>query len=144
MANETGIEWTDSTFNPWWECVKVSKGCDNCYAEKLSNRYGHKAWGPNSERRFLSENNWKQPEQWNRKAAEEGERRSTVTKKAEIAAAANLMPTDSVIHQLWSVRCQPQISESPARHLYQPSCQKQHACARLPKLLTAPSMVRRQ
>ena len=75
MANETGIEWTDSTFNPWWGYVKVSDGCDNCYAEKLSNRYGHKAWGPNSERRFLSENNWKQPEQWNRKAAEEGERK---------------------------------------------------------------------
>ena len=75
MANETGIEWTDSTFNPWWGCVKVSKGCDNCYAETFSHRYGHDVWGPKSERRFLSENNWKQPELWNRKAADAGERK---------------------------------------------------------------------
>ena len=29
MAKETGIAWTDSTFNPWRGCMKVSEGCKN-------------------------------------------------------------------------------------------------------------------
>jgi len=32
------IEWTDSTWNPLTGCTKVSPGCKNCYAERLSNR----------------------------------------------------------------------------------------------------------
>jgi protein gp37 len=75
MAIETEIAWTNSTFNPWWGCVKVSPGCDNCYAQTLSHRYKHDVWGHDKERRFLSENNWKNPLLWNRKAAEAGERK---------------------------------------------------------------------
>ena len=33
MAENSGIEWTDHTFNPWMGCTKVSPGCDHCYAE---------------------------------------------------------------------------------------------------------------
>ncbi|GAA3510174.1 phage Gp37/Gp68 family protein [Aeromicrobium panaciterrae] len=32
MADKTGIEWTDATWNPTTGCDKVSAGCDNCYA----------------------------------------------------------------------------------------------------------------
>ena len=32
------IEWTDSSWNPTTGCTKVSEGCRNCYAEKLSLR----------------------------------------------------------------------------------------------------------
>lgn len=32
MADKTGIEWTDATWNPTTGCDKVSPGCDNCYA----------------------------------------------------------------------------------------------------------------
>jgi protein gp37 len=32
MADKTGIEWTDATWNPVSGCDKVSPGCDNCYA----------------------------------------------------------------------------------------------------------------
>ena len=39
--NETGIEWTDVTWNPVHGCSKVSEGCRNCYAERLSRRYDH-------------------------------------------------------------------------------------------------------
>jgi protein gp37 len=39
------IEWTDHTANPWWGCTKVHEGCDNCYACALAGRYGHKVWG---------------------------------------------------------------------------------------------------
>lgn len=36
----TGIEWTDETWNPVTGCTKVSPGCDNCYAERITNRFG--------------------------------------------------------------------------------------------------------
>ncbi len=32
------ISWTDSTWNPTTGCTKVSAGCENCYAEALTNR----------------------------------------------------------------------------------------------------------
>mgnify|MGYP000998654320 FL=1 len=35
MAKETGISWTDSTFNPWIGCTKVSPRGEHCYAEAL-------------------------------------------------------------------------------------------------------------
>jgi protein gp37 len=38
MANDSKIEWTDSTWNPTTGCTKVSQGCKNCYAERLSKR----------------------------------------------------------------------------------------------------------
>lgn len=38
MGDRTGIEWTDSTWNPTTGCTKVSAGCDNCYAETLAHR----------------------------------------------------------------------------------------------------------
>ena len=34
----TAIEWTDATWNPTTGCDKVSPGCDNCYALKMSAR----------------------------------------------------------------------------------------------------------
>jgi protein gp37 len=38
MAQTTGIEWTDSTWNPVTGCTRVSAGCDNCYALTLAHR----------------------------------------------------------------------------------------------------------
>ena len=43
MSTKTGIQWTDHTFNPWWGCIRVSPGCEHCYAETLAKRYGHQA-----------------------------------------------------------------------------------------------------
>jgi protein gp37 len=74
MAENSKIEWTDHTFNPWIGCQKVSAGCDHCYAESLSNRYGWVTWGPNGERKRTSEANWKKPRQWNRAAKAAGKR----------------------------------------------------------------------
>lgn len=34
----SAIEWTEETWNPVTGCTKVSSGCQNCYAEKLSLR----------------------------------------------------------------------------------------------------------
>lgn len=38
---ETKIAWTDATWNPVHGCSRVSAGCDNCYAERISRQYGH-------------------------------------------------------------------------------------------------------
>ena len=39
MAGKTSIEWTDSTWNPATGCTKISRGCENCYAERISERF---------------------------------------------------------------------------------------------------------
>ncbi|MFG3418722.1 DUF5131 family protein [Micromonospora sp. NPDC048063] len=39
MADKSGIEWTDATWNPVTGCTKVSPGCDHCYAETLAERF---------------------------------------------------------------------------------------------------------
>lgn len=38
MAQKTGIEWTEVTWNPTTGCDRISTGCDNCYALTLSKR----------------------------------------------------------------------------------------------------------
>jgi len=39
MADNSSIEWTDTTWNPITGCTKISAGCDNCYAERFSERF---------------------------------------------------------------------------------------------------------
>ncbi len=34
----TKIEWTETTWNPTTGCTKISSGCKNCYAERMSSR----------------------------------------------------------------------------------------------------------
>jgi protein gp37 len=69
------IEWTHHTFNPWIGCTKVSDGCKNCYAETLmDHRYGRVKWGPQGERQRTSPANWRKPLQWNKQAEAEGRR----------------------------------------------------------------------
>ncbi len=41
----TTIEWTDETWNPVTGCTNISPGCDNCYAEKITNRFKRHPWG---------------------------------------------------------------------------------------------------
>ncbi|MFN8455985.1 MAG: phage Gp37/Gp68 family protein [Anaerolineae bacterium] len=38
MATHSGIEWTESTWNPLTGCTKISPGCKNCYAERMAIR----------------------------------------------------------------------------------------------------------
>jgi len=38
MATNSSIEWTEASWNPTTGCSKISLGCKNCYAEKLSKR----------------------------------------------------------------------------------------------------------
>ena len=39
MADRTGIEWTDATWNPVTGCTEVSPGCDHCYAKTFAERW---------------------------------------------------------------------------------------------------------
>ncbi len=75
MGKQTGISWTDHTFNPWWGCVKVSPACDSCYAETWAKRTGHDVWGKDAPRRFFGDRHWQEPLLWNRNAEAEGKRR---------------------------------------------------------------------
>lgn len=75
MAENSKIEWTHHTFNPWMGCSKVHTGCAHCYAEELmDNRYGKAKWGPQGTRVRTTEANWRKPLQWDRAAASAGER----------------------------------------------------------------------
>jgi protein gp37 len=73
MSENSKIEWTDHTFNPWEGCQKVGPGCDHCYAETRNARYaGGTAinWGPGAPRRRTSVANWRKPVAWNAAHAE--------------------------------------------------------------------------
>lgn len=66
MAAHSSIAWTDSTFNPWIGCTKVSAGCDHCYAEAEWDHRRHRAqWGPGNPRSRTSASNWQQVRRWN-------------------------------------------------------------------------------
>lgn len=73
MGENSKIEWTDHTFNPWTGCTKVSPACANCYAEAWAKRTGIVKWGDSAERRRTSDANWRQPLIWDREAAAAGE-----------------------------------------------------------------------
>jgi len=66
MADETGIEWCDSTFNPWRGCTKISPACDHCFAEKLVvGRFKLDVWGAGKPRVRSSPAYWRKPLRWN-------------------------------------------------------------------------------
>ena len=68
MADNSAIEWTDSTWNPVTGCTKVSRGCDNCYAERFAERFRGVAGHP-FEMGFdlkLREERLEQPLRWKR------------------------------------------------------------------------------
>lgn len=69
MPENSKIEWCDHSWSPWRGCTKVSPGCANCYAERLSHRnpavLGN--WGKGAPRVLAK--NWKEPLKWNREAS---------------------------------------------------------------------------
>jgi protein gp37 len=79
MAQNTGIGWTDHTFNIRIGCTRVSEGCVNCYAEALGlqrfSQFGGPHWGPKAKRHILKDSTWKKPVKWNKDAAKAGVRR---------------------------------------------------------------------
>jgi protein gp37 len=75
MGENSKIEWTDHTFNPWMGCTKVSQGCKFCYAEALMDkRLGQVQWGPDGIRKRTSAKKWAEPLAWDRNAVTAGVR----------------------------------------------------------------------
>ncbi|MEX3008327.1 DUF5131 family protein [Hoeflea sp. TYP-13] len=66
MAENSNIEWTTHTFNPWIGCTKVSAACDDCYAEAWDKRFNGERWGPKAARTRTKPGNWRKPLKWNR------------------------------------------------------------------------------
>jgi protein gp37 len=73
MAENSKIEWTVHTWNPWYGCTQVGPPCFNCYAEAMmDHRYGKVRWGAGQPRVRTSPANWKMPYRWNRAAVNAG------------------------------------------------------------------------
>jgi len=69
----TKIGWTHHTLNFWWGCMKVSPGCQHCYAETLSKRIGRDIWGPaQTTERWRIKSSWTDILLWDRKAGKSG------------------------------------------------------------------------
>lgn len=62
------IEWTKHTANLWEGCTKVHEGCDHCYAEALSHRWGKQVWG-NDKPRMQVKSVWGKLVEYQKKAA---------------------------------------------------------------------------
>lgn len=76
MAENSKIEWTDHTFNGWWGCMKVSEGCQHCYAETFSKRVGRNIWGPAATtERWRTKGPWRDILKWDKRAKADGVRR---------------------------------------------------------------------
>lgn len=67
MGEQSKIEWTDHTFNPWRGCTKIAAGCANCYADSQAKRNPKTLgiWGDQGTRVVASETMWREPLKWN-------------------------------------------------------------------------------
>lgn len=75
MGENSKIEWTRHTWNPWIGCTGVGPPCDFCYAEAMMDtRWGRVRWGAGEDRLRTAPSNWAQPLKWDRAAAAAGEK----------------------------------------------------------------------
>jgi protein gp37 len=109
MGENSDIQWTHHTFNPWIGCTKVSPACDHCYAEAYDQRWnGGVHWGPKAPRRRTAAANWRKPLGWNSDAIANGTRyRVFCASLADVFD--NQVPTDWR-HELWTlIRATPHL-----------------------------------
>lgn len=110
MGENSSIEWTHHTFNLVWGCVKVSPGCEHCYAETFAKRTGHNIWGPaaTTERRTFGDKHWAEPLKWNEDAVKANERRRVFcSSMADVFEDHPQLPRERV--RLWKL-----IDQTPA------------------------------
>jgi protein gp37 len=141
VGEATKIEWCHHTFNPWWGCVRVSPGCEHCYAEAFAKRTGHKVWGVKAERRFFGDKHWAEPLRWDAAAAKAGERR-----RVFCASMADVFE-DRPELVLWRDRLWQLIDATPWLDWLlltkRPTAEdQQRADERIPHLLATPAAVR--
>lgn len=109
MAENSAIEWTDHTFNPWIGCTKVSPACDHCYAEAQNafRKWAPDGWGPHAARKRTSDTYWRQPRKWSRDA-EDASRRPRVF----CASLADVFDNHRSIDPTWRLDLFRMISET--------------------------------
>lgn len=95
MAENSKIEWTHHTFNPWVGCTKVSPGCDHCYAEGWAKRVGAVGWG-HGQRKRTGIPYWLTPLKWDAAAKAAGERH-----RVFCASLADVFDNDGAITSGW-------------------------------------------
>lgn len=99
MADNSNIEWTDHTYNPWIGCTKISEACDNCYAETWDKRNLHDKdyhWGAHAPRKRNGPDTLNAPHRWQNKAAREGTRF-----RVFVASLADVFDNHPSIEQSW-------------------------------------------
>lgn len=100
MAETTAIGWTDSTFNPWIGCTKISPGCDGCYAESGNQRFHQgRNWGSGAPRHRTRPDNWRLPVKWNRRAKIEQD--AGISKRWLVFCASQADIFDNEVPQEW-------------------------------------------
>lgn len=76
MAENSKIEWTDHTWNPWRGCSEATlpdgsqhPGCDHCYARTMAKRNPTQlgTWGPDGLRVRAADKTFRSPLLWNRR-----------------------------------------------------------------------------
>lgn len=106
MGVDTKISWTDSSFNPWIGCCPVSEGCQFCYAERDSKRYGRDFRG---KRTRTSEAYWRGPVKWNAQALDAGTRlRVFVGSWCDVLEDRheNRQDLEAIREDLWNLICE--------------------------------------
>lgn len=106
MAENSGIEWTHHTFNPWIGCTKVSPACDHCYAEAWDARFKGDRWGPHAARTRTK--TWGNPIKWNRIAGEQG-----VRFRVFCASLADVFDNHRSIEDSWRLELWKLIGDTP-------------------------------
>lgn len=122
MGKETGISWTDHTFNPWHGCTKVSPGCDNCYAEVVDSRWGGPShWGKGKPRRTFGVKHWNAPLKWDKDAAAANVKRNVFC--GSMCDVMDDEAPDGELLKLWDlINCTPNLlwqllTKRPSRYV---------------------------
>lgn len=162
MSENSKIEWTDHTFNPWVGCEKISPGCEHCYAESWAKRAGSPHLWNDGQRRRTTAANWRGPLKWDNQAKADGAR-------AKVFCASLADVFDNVIPDEWRtdlfllIRATPHLDWllltkriGNARHMLPPDwgdgyqnvwlgatvVNQEEAGRDIPKLLATPARVR--
>ena len=105
MADRSGIEWTDATWNPVTGCSKVSPGCAHCYAEAITLRFKRgPSFLPSEHEVVLHPDRLDIPKAWK------------LPRRIFVCSMADLLhedvPVEFIHHVLWVIRTNP-------RHTFQ-------------------------
>lgn len=98
------IEWTDATWNPVTGCTKIGSGCDNCYAERIAERFRGQAAFPKGFELQLRPERLNEPGKWRK------------PRMVFVNSMSDLFHRDINVHYLDRVF---RIMETHDQHIYQ-------------------------